>query len=547
MFTGHTKVGVAWRRGQLQHGKAVLMRKLSRYVGGVVAAVCLLGITAMANGETCSLELKKVDASSTNRASYLYRATSSQSFYRPITDAIRFREQPGEAKFADVIEKEPEEYQAEHPIRGVIKLGSQDFGYVLDTSVKVDAGEQEKGDKKDKEEERDAKKEESGSLLSSLAKMLTGGKDKKAEAFKSVPYDRLYFDLDHDGDLTDEEVIEAESSRSANGGNYVSTSFSRIDVPIKVESEKLDYAFTMRVTAYSSGNHGYVSGSVNAAAYREGEITLDGKKHQLVLVDFNSNGRFDDATEINTSVRTPDQRVYSSYGDRLYVDPDANTSGQSLYDVTTGDGLLSVGKLIYLGGQFYDMTVTPAGDKLTLEPSKVAVGYVSNPSQDFCAVVYGDQGVLRIRSDESGKAPLPVGSWKLKNYTLDRTGFDQEKKADPKAEPSILDVLSDALGPTVAARAPRSTIVSATAKLNYDAVAVKEGETVELPFGPPFIPEVDVQYRQGTNQVSLGLTLVGSAGEACTNMAVNGNRPGKPKFTISAGDEVVAEGQFEYG
>ena len=530
------------------------MRKQFRYVGGIVAAVCLLGLAASALGETCSLELKKVEGAATSRSNYLYRATSSQHFYKPIGQNVHMPQQPGVAEFKDVIEKEPENYQAEHPIRGVVKLGSLDFGYVLDSSVKAEKDEEEKAEEAEKEAEAKKEKEEkeSGSWLSGLANMLMGEKKKKQQqekkkAFVPVPYDRLYFDLDHDGDLTDEKVIEAESSRNANNNTYFSTSFSRIDVPIEIDSKELDYAITLRVTAYGSGDHGYVNGSVNAAAYRQGEITLDGKKHQILLIDFNSNGRFDDVSEINKSVRTPDRRVYASAGDRLYVDPDLEASMRNPYDVTTGDDLFDVGHLVYLGDRFYKMTVTPAGDKLTLEPSKAAVGFVSNPTKDFCAVVYGDDGMLKIRSDESGKAPVPVGKWKLKNYTLDRTGFEKEKKAAPKAEPSILDVLTDALGPTAEARAPRSTTVAATATSKYEAVEVKEDETVEMPFGPPYKPKVDVQYRQGANQVSLGLSLIGTAGEACTDMRVSGKRPGKPKFTISAGDEVVVEGDFEYG
>ena len=44
------------------------------------------------------------------------------------------------------------------------------------------------------------------------------------------------------------------------------------------------------------------------------------------------------------------------------------------------------------------------------------------------------------------------------------------------------------------------------------------------------------------------MSLVGSAGEICTNLIVNGGRPGKPKFTISTekGEEVDT-GNFEYG
>lgn len=77
---------------------------------------------------------------------------------------------------------------------------------------------------------------------------------------------------------------------------------------------------------------------------------------------------------------------------------------------------------------------------------------------------------------------------------------------------------------------------------------VVEGETVELPFGEPFTPEVKVGYRQGADKVSLSMSLVGSAGEVCTNLMVNGSRPGKPKLTISTEKgEVVDTGNFEYG
>ena len=119
-------------------------------------------------------------------------------------------------------------------------------------------------------------------------------------------------------------------------------------------------------------------------------------------------------------------------------------------------------------------------------------------------------GALRLTTPLAtmGTYSSSAGTWKLKNYTLDRTGFDQKKKSEPKAEASILDVLTDALGPAVSGQTPRSTTVAATATSKYKAVEVKEGETIEMPFGPPYLPKVDVQYRQGTNQVSLGLSLV---------------------------------------
>ena len=115
--------------------KVVLMRTWSRYFGGVTGIVSLWGLTASAGGESCSLELKKVDSSAGSRENYIYRATSSQSFYKPIGDGVRIHDEQGAAKFADIIQKEPGNYRAEYPIRGTVKLGSLVFGFVLDTSV----------------------------------------------------------------------------------------------------------------------------------------------------------------------------------------------------------------------------------------------------------------------------------------------------------------------------------------------------------------------------------------------------------------------------
>jgi hypothetical protein len=79
-------------------------------------------------------------------------------------------------------------------------------------------------------------------------------------------------------------------------------------------------------------------------------------------------------------------------------------------------------------------------------------------------------------------------------------------------------------------------------------VTVREGETVKLPFGPPYKPTVTTSHRAGTPAASLGMSLVGSAGEQCSNLMVDGRRPPDPTFTITdpEGTEVQA-GKFEYG
>ena len=187
------------------------------------------------------------------------------------------------------------------------------------------------------------------------------------------------------------------------------------------------YAFTMSVYSYAATEYSYANASLSAAAYREGEMVIDGKNRRVVVVDSNSNGRYDDQSGIDDSVRLADGTVYPKIGDMLYViDPEAKVDGYANpYDPSSNDALHYVAKQVNLGGRFLDLKITPAGDELTLEPSPIPVGYVTNSNKGYRAIVYGEQGFLKVVGDESGKAPLPVGEWKLASYTIDKTSTDE--------------------------------------------------------------------------------------------------------------------------
>ena len=174
----------------------------------------------------------------------------------------------------------------------------------------------------------------------------------------------------------------------------------------------------MRAEEYS-----YANASLSAAAYREGEMVIDGKNRRVVVVDSNSNGRYDDQSGIDDKVRLADGTVYPKIGDMLYViDPEAKMDPRSNpYDATSNEALHYVAKQVNLAGRFLDLKITPAGDELTLEPSSIPVGYVTNANKGYRAIVYGEQGFLKVAGDESGKAPLPEGEWKLASYTIDKT------------------------------------------------------------------------------------------------------------------------------
>ncbi len=69
-----------------------------------------------------------------------------------------------------------------------------------------------------------------------------------------------------------------------------------------------------------------------------------------------------------------------------------------------------------------------------------------------------------------------------------------------------------------------------------------------IAFGPPYTPKVTGAVPAGGGRASLGMSLVGVGGELCSNLMVDGGRPGKPSFTITDPDgKVVQSGNFEYG
>jgi hypothetical protein len=544
------------------------MREWPRNVIALLAVAVLLVAVAGAEAATCTLEAKRLGATVPGMPSdYIYRANSSQSFFMQVGGPPGLIVGPGggAADFSKIVTKEPAKYEAEHPFRGVAKLGSQQFAFVLDSKPAEAAeaeGEEGEGQEGEAEEAEEAEAEEAQEAEQSEA-----AEEAEEGAEKTPPkldqYNRLYFDLNHNGDLTDDGVIEAEqpsATRVLMSSGYSRFMFPRVDLTIEVDGTKTDYSFFFSVYSRASTSYSYASASLNAAVYREGEIMLDGKKRRVVLLDFNSNGRFDDEYAIQKGASYSDGGVVVQYGDNLLVDPDPSTSGpRSPYDATTSDDQYQMAKLVQIDGKYYDLEVSGAGDKLTLTPSSVSLGEVTGPGHPFRAVLYGDKGMLKISGDGKKPVAVPEGQWKLMSYTIDATGYEEKKEPseakeveEEKAEgPSLLQSLVEALSPTAgmpSVSRPRYTLVSARATKDFEAFEVRKGKTVALPLGPPYKPDVKVQYTPSGGVAYLGMSLVGAGGERCSNMVIGGSPPGEPEFTISTADgKEVEAGKFKFG
>jgi hypothetical protein len=523
------------------------MRSPPRSLASVLAASLLMFAAAVAWAETCTLELKRLGPESRSGDDYTYRATYPQSFYEQLVQGSRQagNQQQAEA-FKRIVKKEPK-YQSERPFRGVAKLGSQEYAFVLDTAAppakeaKPDA-EKDKAEK-DKKDKKDGEKSKSDSATAKLARKLMKAADNKKSA--AIGYSRLYFDVNHNGDLTDDKVIEADAQDARQ--NYSSGQmsrtffrFPRVDLTVDNDGTKSDYSFFMSGQSMVQPQFSYLSVSLNAAAYREGDVTLDGKKHRVVLIDFNSNGRFGDEMRLVDAQTMQGGKIvsrkYPQQGDMLLVDP---TPGHDApYDVTESDCRNYVSKMVAVDGRFYNVKMSPSGDSLTLDASPAGLGKMSNPNGPFQAIIYGDAGFLKIRGDKDNSPSVPEGHWKLLSYTIRHAEAEKPKKSGDEKK---------AASPV----ARTTSAVTAEVSGDYKAVKVVKGETASLPFGPPYKPTVSTEYFEDGNAhkvLALSLSLVGSAGETCSDMRVNGGRPSKPEFTITdSKGKVIETGSFEYG
>jgi hypothetical protein len=548
------------------------------WVALAVAGV-LLGSSVMAVAENCTLTLKRRETKANvfDATSYMKWTVQPQYFSMQMTAEATGRWRVAGSRentdaFKRLVRKEPK-YVSEHPYRGVIKLGTQEYAFALDAVPPT--AEAKKPDAPDSKKATKKSAEKTGSLTAALADLLGGGTataDKssatvnkasaKPSSIKEFEYNRLYLDINHNGDLADDNaiVIPSDPNRSVRvaspGMTYWPFEFPRIDVPISVDGTKVEHSFFVNGYVYSSANNCSISVSISSAVCREGDITLEGKRHHIVLIDFNSNGRFDDKYKISENIHLASGQLYAETGDMLLVDPQPGGS-DSPYDPTSSSCRYYLSEMAPIDGRWYNVKVSPTGDQLTLTASMAATGNVTNGNESFGALIYSsDKGFVKVRGTKDKPIAIPEGQWKLYSYTITK---EPPKLADrkPDAKPAqvtLLEGLAELLGAGGAAGLSPTgpSVVSATATEKYKPVTVRKGETVEMPFGPPYTPTVTAAFY-GTpdgrsQQTFLEMTLIGVAGEACSNMTVKGNRPGKPAFTITDPEgKVVEQGSFEYG
>ncbi len=217
------------------------MRKWSRYVAGVIAVTGVLALVTYAGAETCKLEAKRVDTVVRCRIRtdagrilvsihafpvFLYAdwwTARDDSRSRASRDCRNSRKSSRRSRAA---------YNSEHPFRGVAKLGSQYYGFVSDTATKKD--------------DQGRRTKQNPIRMPRQLPRHCGSLSGARKVMKTVAYERLYFDINHNGDLTDDEVIEAKPAGNMST-NYVSCVFPDRPGYRSGWNVEIEYAFTMNV------------------------------------------------------------------------------------------------------------------------------------------------------------------------------------------------------------------------------------------------------------------------------------------------------------
>lgn len=438
----------------------------------------------------CKLELKRSAEGRTSRSSAgasanaILSNVSPQRFFSQITAQ---NADTAPAEFKRLVKQEPKEYQSDSPLRGVARLGSQSFAFAVDMAM-----------------------------------------PKPDPRGKPAPRARLYFDRNGNGDLTDDPAVLPDGAPTSASPAYFSYRFQPVEMPIEVDGQTVDYAFAFSAYQRSSNDLKYISASLTACAWREGRIALNGRSRRVVLLDSNSNGRFDDAVAVHQSSGGAQARLFPSYGDSLLVESFAS-GGKSSTGGSLNANRHHVSKLVNLDGVFYSLRVSPAGDNLSLAPASHGLGSVTLPDSGFRAILASDEhGVVGVGGTRSGRVLLPEGEWKLVSYTWSPVGRESRPSRGAPAASS-------------------SASISAQGTAACPVIQVRKGAAAAFPFGGPYKAIVTAFPGAADRPASLQMSIVGAAGETCTSLTVNGRSPDKPQLIITSGKNVVQRGTFEWG
>jgi len=429
------------------------------------------------------------------------RHVRPQSFRTTVSNKVVDRDsQEAEKGFHAVVRKEPKEYQAEYPLRAVATFSGKKHAFVLDKQSK-----------------------------------------------KSPGYDRLYFDRSGNGDLTHDAPIDvpkdAKTWESVPLGKRLVSSyqFPRVDFRIHAEGSEWDYSVIAASQTITHDNNLSVSAYFVPAAYRQGEIMLQGSKHKIILVDFRTSGRFDVPVSFAKDGTGVDG-FFGQYGTEILFDHEIQIDKHLGYSYIS-EHRQFLAKMNALGGRFYRIKITPGGDELTFTPVVAPLGKITMPHTPCNVWLINEQGLLALDLPNATPVDIPAGKWRLLYYTLWRFDGQGGKAAQAGA---MNKSGADAAAPkSDGSKSPKIIYTDAYGDCGCEPVTVVANQATIMKIGPPYMPTLKAERKGKVAMLALEIRGIG---QEKIYPRINGISQSKQKLRITDPQgKVVEQGNFEYG
>ena len=316
-------------------------------------------------------------------------------------------------------------------------------------------------------------------------------------------FDVLYIDRDRDGDLGDEKAITlgAGGGLGQGGGDF--------ELAVTVNGKQINRSFTARVFSMTEST---TLLTLQDRGAWHGKATVGGAKLDIVLLDGNKNGVFNDALRLpedgNDRGARPDMFLTKPM---TGPGPDYGTMG--ICPAT-----------LEIGGKLYNVTVAADGSSIAFAPLAGPTATLTAPDGLSAIMCVGDRMVTVTARD--GKLVVPAGKIRPFIYAFNRkdaAGREWRLMSEPDFAPKAIEL-------------PAGGSAAFPGKLPVQ-VSVKTAATGKITAG-------------GT--VNLAATITDAAGGAIRLLPIfaKGEPQGPPApvvIVIKQGEEVIARCKCEFG
>jgi len=364
-------------------------------------------------------------------------------------------------------------------------------------------------------------------------RLLVFARQKEGDDF----YNRLYYDSNANGDLTDDNTIVGTIEKEEPPNQYWNIRFPSVDTTYQTGGKTLSYCLRARGAVWNPEEFKkatlaedrideFFYLSLDVECSYSGKFTIENDTYSIALGDTNGNGRFDDKARLEKRV-----------GPRMRSDP-AYYSGDQFYLSTERrpdyrDGW-KCGDLLLLKGQLYEVAIDIPAARVTLTQTKQSLVPLKLGAETERLSICSENDEHYVMMLQPGTAVnVPKGKYRLMSY--------QMRRKDKDGNPWLL---------------------AASAAKDSAWVNAEEGGNAVLSLGEPFVPFAEVApWSVRNDQVRLQFCAEGAGKELVSDLArLSGDgssiamsakrqdRPKEPSYKIITGEgEVATQGDFEYG